>query len=80
MVCLETYAYLYDAAGRLVEVKEAGSTVAIYAHDANGNRITVNTGIPLTGTYDNQDRLLQYGSTIYTYTGNGELATKTTGA
>ena len=28
-------------------------------------------------TYDAQDRLLQYGDTAYTYTANGELATKT---
>ncbi len=30
-----------------------------------------------TGTYDAQDRLLTYGDNAYTYTANGELATKT---
>ena len=76
----KTYPYLYDAAGRLAEVKEGGSTIATYTYDANGNRITTNTGTPVVATYDDQDRLLEYGSTTYAYTGNGELATKTAGA
>jgi RHS repeat-associated protein len=75
-----TYSYLYDASGRLTGVEENGSTVATYTYDANGNRITTNTGTPVAATYDDQDRLMQYGSTTYTYTGNGELATRTAGA
>jgi hypothetical protein len=30
-----------------------------------------------TATYDAQDRLLAYGGNTYTYSTNGELATKT---
>jgi YD repeat-containing protein len=75
----KTYSYVYDAAGRLGEIKEAGGTVATYTYDSNGNRITTNTGTPVTATFDNQDRLLQYGSTIYTYAGSGELASKAVG-
>ena len=33
-----------------------------------------------TATYDDQDRLLSYAGSIYDYTANGELKTKTTGA
>ena len=74
-----TFTYVYDAAGRLTEVREGGNTIATYSYDSNGNRITTNTGTPVTAIYDNQDRLLQYGNTTYTYTGNGELAGKTVG-
>ena len=31
------------------------------------------------GTYDDQDRMLTYGSNVYTYSANGELHSKTTG-
>jgi RHS repeat-associated protein len=80
----KTYSYLYDAAGRLAEVKESGSTVAAYAYDANGNRLSyTGSGGTFTYTYDDQDRLLNMTSgpqtQNYTYTGNGELATKTAG-
>jgi RHS repeat-associated protein len=34
----------------------------------------------VTGSYDAQDRLTQYGAATYTYTANGELRTKTTAA
>ncbi|NIP72676.1 MAG: hypothetical protein GWO16_06410 [Gammaproteobacteria bacterium] len=34
----------------------------------------------LTSTYDAQDRMLSYGDNAYTYSANGELATKTTPA
>jgi RHS repeat-associated protein len=34
----------------------------------------------VSATYDEQDRLLTYGNASYTYTANGELATKTVGA
>jgi RHS repeat-associated protein len=64
-----TTAYGYDPAGRLATVTHDNQPVASYAYDANGNR----SG----GTYDDQDRLLSLGGTTYTYTNNGELATKT---
>ncbi len=36
-------------------------------------------GTVITGTYDDQDRLLQYGEYTFTYTANGELVSKCQG-
>ncbi len=69
-----TYSYGYDPAGRLTSVQENGTTVSTYTYDANGNRLSHNA---TTGTYDEQDRLLTYGSASYNYTLNGELQSKT---
>lgn len=69
-----TYAYEYDAAGRLIEVRENGAVVDTYSYDANGNRLSHNGTI---GTYDAQDRLVSYGDYNYTYTPDGELESKT---
>jgi len=75
-----TYAYSYDAAGRLVTVQEDGTPVATYAYGPNGNRLSkVTPSGTETGTYDAQDRMLTYGDASYTYTANGELATQTVG-
>jgi len=71
-----SFEYLYDLAGRLQAVKKNGSTISTYAYDSNGNRLTGPTAGP-TGTYDNQDRLIQYGDITYTYTANGELNSRT---
>ena len=74
----DTYAYGYDSAGRLTLVGKNGSTTASYAYDANGNRLSRTTPSDTeTGSYDNQDRLLTYGTKTYAYTANGELLTKT---
>jgi len=70
------YSYTYDLAGRLVEVEQNGITSASYTYDSNGNRLTGPGG---PGVYDDQDRLLQYGATTYTYSANGELESKTSG-
>lgn len=74
------YTYLYDAAGRLNQVQENGLPVATYTYDPNGNRLSYTdaSNTTLTASYDDQDRLLQYGDTSYTYTANGELLTQTT--
>ena len=54
-----------------------GSLAAHYGYDANGNRVSYTSpGGTIIGTYDNQDRLLQYGTRVYTYTANGELQRK----
>ena len=75
-----TYAYTYDLAGRLASVKKGGTTVSTYTYDQNSNRSTAKTASgTVNGTYDAQDRLLTYGSTAYTYTSNGELASKSSG-
>ncbi|MDZ4064321.1 MAG: RHS repeat-associated core domain-containing protein, partial [Coriobacteriia bacterium] len=65
------FTYRYDLRGRLVEAKRDGVVVEAYAHDANGNRVR--------GTYDDQDRLLAYGTKTYSYTANGELASTSDG-
>jgi YD repeat-containing protein len=65
-----TFKYSYDLANRLAEVKQDGIVTETYQYDANGNRLNHQA------VYDDQDRLLQYGSNTYTYTDNGELLTK----
>ena len=46
-----------------------------YRYDANGNRTEGPGGIK--ASYDAQDRLLNYGDILFTYTPNGELLTRT---
>jgi len=50
-----------------------------YEYDANGNRVQALTSSQgmVTGSYDDQDRLIESGGNTYTYTANGELLTKT---
>ncbi len=75
-----TYDYGYDAAGRLATVQHGGVTIAAYSYDPNGNRTqTVYTSQSVAGTYDNQDRLLSYGTATYAYSGSGDLKLKTSG-
>jgi len=75
---VSVYSYGYDLAGRLAEVRENGSTAATYTYDVNGNRLSyTDPNGTVIGTYDDQDRLLQYGNTTYVYTSNGELLEKT---
>ncbi len=77
----DTFAYAYDPAGRLTEVRQNGAVVASYGSDPNSNRTSRTTpGGTVAGTYDAQDRLLTYGEATYTYTANGELASQTTPA
>ncbi|MCI0544360.1 MAG: RHS repeat protein, partial [Actinobacteria bacterium] len=74
----DTYAYTYDLAGRLTAVEKNGSPYASYTYDANSNRTAwTDPWGSGTATYDDQDRLLTYGSASYTYAPGGELATKT---
>jgi RHS repeat-associated protein len=76
----DSYQYLYDPAGRLGEVKKNGVTSAQYAYDENGNRLTYSDSVgTVTGGYDAQDRLTQYGSAAFGYTAKGELRSKTVG-
>ncbi len=75
-----TYDYTYDTTGRLTNVTKNTANLATYAYDDNGNRSSYTdelTSTTTTGTYDDQDRLTNYGDNTYTYTDNGELLTKT---
>ena len=47
--------------------------VAHYDYDSNSNRLGQNG---LNADYDDQDRLLRYGTTTYSYTANGERMAK----
>jgi YD repeat-containing protein len=81
---VDTY-YVYDQAGRLQRVcddepvdGECTSERAEYEYDQNSNRTGGHDqGGSITATYDSQDRLLSYNGATYTYTANGELASKT---
>jgi len=72
-----TWTYGYDLAGRLETVLFNGASYESYSYDGNGNRLTlVKPGGTTTATYDDQDRLLTKGTWSYTYTPEGELASK----
>jgi RHS repeat-associated protein len=68
------FGYFYDDAARLERVTKDGIETARYTYDANGNRLSKETpsGIE-TATYDDQYRLLTYGTKSYTWTADGEL-------
>jgi len=71
-------AFTYDSAGRLADVSVGGFAVAHWAYDGNSNRVGATTALgTVTADYDDQDRLLRYGDATFTYTANGELATRT---
>ena len=71
------YEYRYDLAGRLNQVKKDSAVISEYTYDPNGNRLSLTTPSgTVTGTYDDQDRLLSYGNFTYTYSLAGELKSK----
>lgn len=69
----------YDPAAWLAQVQQDGAVAASYTYDSNGNRLT-GPNVSNVATYDDQDRLLSYNGSIYTYTANGELRATLTGA
>ncbi len=74
----DTFTYSYDAAGRLTDVLTNGLPTAHYDHDANSNRVAGFNGAgSISASYDDQDRLLTYGTASYTHTANGEWLAKT---
>jgi RHS repeat-associated protein len=74
------YAYTFDTAGRLTTVSKNGTVVSTYVYDGNSNRTSAVTASgTANATFDAQDRQLTNGTTSYTYTPNGEVATQTSG-
>ncbi len=68
-----SYEYVYDR-DELATVRIGGVVSAEYVYDDNGNRLSfTDAGGTVTGTYDEQDRLVSYGGATYTYSANGEL-------
>jgi RHS repeat-associated protein len=71
------YAYDYDAAGRLSEVRIDGALARHYDYDANGNRLAHSTATSTEScAYDAQDRLTVCGDTHYTYNAVGQLSSR----
>ncbi|MFJ4468057.1 LamG-like jellyroll fold domain-containing protein [Streptomyces sp. NPDC089424] len=65
-----SHTYAYDQAGRLTSWTTGGRTTA-YAWDKAGNRTQAGSA---TAAYDARNRLLTDGTTDYTYTARGTLA------
>lgn len=63
-----TYNYSYDNDGRLIEVKKDGTVSENYSYDSNGNR----NG----STVNEDDQLLTYNGTTYSYNDDGYLSSK----
>jgi RHS repeat-associated protein len=71
------YEYRYDLQGRLEQVLTNGSTTHSFSYDDNGNRLSLETpSEAFSAIYDDQDRLLTYGSWSYIYTDHGDLLGK----
>jgi RHS repeat-associated protein len=76
----KVFEYAYDDLRRLTDVSVNGALEEHFEYDANGNRtlgFNATAGTTYTGTYDDQDRLLNYGPWVFEYTANGEVETKT---
>ncbi len=75
------WGYVYDTAGRLVQVDRNGASYATYTYDANGNRIARTDG---DGTEwavtDAQDRLVSYDGESFEYNATGEMTSRTVAA
>ena len=77
----DTYDFEYDLAGHLIDVGKNTVAVEHYEFDSHGNRMGATVyGETVAAVYDDQDRLLNYGSTNFTYDDNGETQTETTGS
>jgi RHS repeat-associated protein len=73
-----TFGYGYDDSAHLAMTTRNGAPQSTYAYDANGNRLSQATATSMTGAmYDDEDRLLTYGASTYTYTSHGDLQSST---
>ncbi|MFY9263828.1 MAG: RHS repeat-associated core domain-containing protein, partial [Solirubrobacterales bacterium] len=73
-----TWAYNYDAAGRLANVTKNAAQHAAYSYDQNGNRTSSTIdGVTTYASFDARDRISSQGDLDLTYNANGELIAKT---
>ena len=73
---IKTYVFTYDPAGRLTHMTLDGVLRSQYSYDSNSNRISQTiAGVTKNATYDDQDRLLNFGNKSFSYNLNGEVAT-----
>ncbi len=73
-----TYAYNYDADGRLITVTRNGSPWYAAAWDENNNRTSVTgPGGTRAATFDNLDRITGDGASTFTWDAAGHLAGRT---
>ncbi len=76
-----TTVYLYDAAGRVTQIADNGSTIETDTYDAAGNRITVaRPGGVTHATYDARDRVANWGATAYSWAPDGDLVAVRSGS
>ena len=71
-----TNVYTYDPQGRYLQVVTNGTAVR-WNFDANGNMTNITRGgvAITTASYDEQDRLIQWGTNTYMFSANGTLST-----
>lgn len=70
----DVYDYTFDSAGRLTTVLKNSAPFASYVYDSNSNRTSVTRGAVTTNaTYDEQDRIVTYGTKTYAHNDAGEL-------
>jgi RHS repeat-associated protein len=73
-----TFDYTYDLRGQLTQVTRDGEVIEAYGYDPNGNRTSATVGgSSINPTYDDQDRLVTYGTNSYLYSPSGKLQRKT---
>ena len=77
------WTYDYDVLGRLTSATRDGALAESYAYDAQGNRVSWRApirGIDETqeASFDVEDRMLASTGASYTWTQDGEMASKTT--
>ncbi len=73
----KTFEIEYDLQGRVSKTIKNGVPAKEYQYDSNGNRTrVVEDGKSTEAIYDDQDRLIRYGTAEYQYSANGDLIGK----
>jgi RHS repeat-associated protein len=75
------HSYSYDGARRLWRAWKNDTLVSTYGYDQGGNRLSLTTpSNVVTGSYDDQDKLLTYGNVSFVYSESGDLRKRIEGA